>query len=189
MKKISIIAALSILPIASFAEETKNLNPRFFVEYGVSLYSNSSNEIKFDGEKAGEADMSEFNGGGTAYIGVDFNGIQLGIAPEYAESDTEDLLGLNIRAVVPFMDGNIQPYVSAELGFANMEYNDGGIKFDDTAFAYGIGAGVKYSFNDNMNIKFGLEYQSMNFETDIEGFEYETDMSGFAFTSSIGYRF
>ena len=50
-------------------------------------------------------------------------------------------------------------------------------------------SGVKYSFNDNMNIKFGLEYQSMNFETDIEGFEYETDMSGFVFTSSIGYRF
>lgn len=193
MKKFSIIATLAILPVASFAseniQEQNKFNPRFFVEYGVSLYSNSSAEYELDGDKLGEADTSAFNGGGTIYVGVDFDGVQFGMAPEYSETETEELLGLSVRAVVPFMDGNIQPYVSAELGLANMEYNDGGIKFDDTAFAYGIGAGVKYSFNDNMNIKAGIEYQSISFETNVNGYEYSVDTSGFALTTSIGYRF
>ncbi len=193
MKKLSFIAALAVLPITSFAnevvQEQSKFNPRFFVEYGISLYSNTSSEYEIDGDKVGEADTSSFNGDGTAYVGVDFDGVQIGLAPEYSETDVEKLLGLNVRAVVPFMDGNIQPYVSVELGFANMEYDDGGIKFDDTAFAYGIGAGVKYSFNDHMNLKAGIEYQSMNFETNVNGFEYTVDTSGFALTTSIGYRF
>lgn len=193
MKKISIIGALAFLPIASFAseniQEQNKFNPRFFVEYGVSLYSNSSTDYEIEGEKVGEADASTFNGGGMAYIGVDFDGVQIGFAPEYSDSDTEEILALNVRAVVPFMDNDIQPYVMAELGFASMEYNDGSIKFDDTAFAYGIGAGIKYNFNDNMNIKAGIEYQSMSFETNLNGYEYSVDTSGFMLTTSIGYRF
>ncbi|MBQ8294655.1 MAG: porin family protein [Alphaproteobacteria bacterium] len=192
MKKISIIAALALLPVTSFAEESvqqNKLNPRFFIEYGISLYSNTSAEYELDGTKITEADSSAFNGNGSAYVGIDFDGIQIGIAPEFSETETEEIFGVSLRAIVPFLDGKTQPYISAELGFANMEYDDGSLSFDDTAVAYGIGAGVKYNFNDNLSIKGGLEYQIMNFETDVNGYEYTVDTSGFAITTSIGYRF
>ena len=187
MKKISVIAALLMLPVASFA--ASDFNPRFFVEYGINLYSDTSTEYKLDGKKIDSADISDFNNYGSVYVGFDFNGIQIGISPEYSKNETEDVMGASLRAVIPFLTTSVQPYVALELGLANMDYDDGTMKFDDTAFAYGFGAGVKYSFDKHTSIKFGLEYQKTSFETDVMDYEYSVDTDGFTLTTSLAYKF
>jgi len=58
------------------------------------------------------------------------------------------------------------PYVSAGLGYANVEVNDyslvgsGGLKFneDDSVFAYQFGVGVGYSVNEKVTIDLKYRY-------------------------------
>lgn len=190
MKKLSIIAVLALLPVASFAKGIFDFDtPRFFVEYGVELYSNSSSEYKMDGKKIAESDLSTLNGYGVLYVGADFDGVQIGFSPEYVDDDNKNIFALNMRAVVPFMTGNVQPYASVQFGIASLEYSDDVVSYEDTAFAYGIGAGVKYSFNDNVYIKGGIEYNIMKFDTDIYDSNYEISTSDFLVVTSLGYRF
>ena len=151
--------------------------------------------------------FSDFNNYGSVYVGFDFNGIQIGISPEYSKNETEDIVAASLRAVIPFLTTSVQPYVALDFGTGitgtvtdkngnaikdatvKILYDDGTIKFDDTAFAYGFGAGVKYSFDKHTSIKFGLEYQKTSFETDVMDYEYSVDTDGFTLSTSLAYKF
>lgn len=189
MKTLPIITALALLPISSFANVYNPFSDNIFIEYGVSLFSINSSEYELNDITVMEEDSSDFNGNGMIYAGMEYNGYQFGFAPEYSETDTTEMFALNVRAVFPFTSGKFQPYASLEIGFANLMYDDGELQFDDYAALYGIGAGIRYNITEKTNIKLGLEYQAMLFETDIDAYTYKVTTSGFSVVSSIGYRF
>ncbi len=59
----------------------------------------------------------------------------------------------------------IRPFVSAGVGFAQVNYDDGVVDDDDIGFAYQAKAGVAYDINERMTAE--LAYRYMNV-TDVE---------------------
>lgn len=55
-------------------------------------------------------------------------------------------------------DGPITPYVSAGLGFANVDIEVAGASDDDSVIAYQVGAGVGYALNEQLTLDAKYRY-------------------------------
>ena len=194
MKKIIPAALCALLPVSVFAAETTasttNIfdNTRFFMEYGASIFSSAGTKEKIDGQTMSDADTTSINSGTSLSIGADFDGIQLAFTPSYSDQEDISVFDLGLKLDIPFMDTKLQPFVSlsAGIGFVSIDSLD---VDNEIGFGYGIGAGVKYTFNDNMYIKVGLEYAGVSFSADVYGYDVDISASGFGLTTGLGYRF
>lgn len=165
-----------------------NIDKRFFIEYGVSIFSSVGTKEKLDGETLSDVDTTSINTGTSLSIGADFNGIQLAFTPSYSYQEETSLFDMKIKLDVPFLDTKLQPYVSlsAGIGFISIDSLD---VDNEIGFSYGIGAGIKYSFNDNTYVKVGLEYASTSLDFVVYGYGANISESGFGLTTGLGYRF
>ena len=107
---------------------------------------------------------------------------------DYLDQEDTSIFDLGLKLDIPFMDTKLQPYISlsAGIGFVSIDSLD---VDNEIGLGYGIGAGVKYTFNDNMYVKIGLEYSGASFSVDVYGYDADMDISGFGLTTGLGYRF
>ncbi len=198
MKKISLFSVLALLPMASFATENNNKwNPRFFIEYDLSVYSERPIDIDLEDAQGVEdiINLKSFNDHGGLYMGADFNGIQLGV-------ETTGSTGLKVKGTVPFFDWVVKPYLSAEVGIANIDLevdlsslipDAGKLEIDDMTINYAFGLGAKYDINDNFFVKLGAKYDIKKYDLTVdivgEKGDLTIDMSGMTVNFGIGYRF
>ena len=193
-KMIPVALCAAFLPVYGFAADaTTNTtsifdNTRFFIEYGASVFSSTGTKEKLDGETLSDVDTTSVNTGTSLSIGADFDGIQLAFTPSYSDQESMSVTDLSLQLFVPFMDTKLQPFVSlsAGIGFVSIDSLD---VDNEIGFSYGIGAGVKYTFNDNMYVKVGLEYAGASFGFDVYGYDADISASGFGLTTGLGYRF
>lgn len=193
-KMIPVALCAAFLPVYGFAADaTTNTtsifdNTRFFIEYGASVFSSTGTKEKLDGETLSDVDTTSINTGTSLSIGADFDGIQLAFTPSYSDQESMSVTDLSLQLFVPFMDTKLQPYVSlsAGIGFVSIDSLD---VDNEIGFSYGIGAGVKYTFNDNMYVKVGLEYAGASFSFDVYGYDADISASGFGLMTGLGYRF
>lgn len=189
MKKIFLTTILAILPISAFAEiEYKIIKPKFFVEYGATILSSNGIKTKANDTVVSDVDTLTFNAGNALFVGGDFNGVQLGFSPSYTDQEGTSEFDLLLKLDIPFMEGNFQPYFSLSAGLGIMSMDDLNID-NELGFAYGIGGGVKYSFSENIYMKFGLEYAGISFSTSVENVDIDLTSSGFGLTANFGYVF
>ena len=189
MKKLFLTTLVALLPAVAFADvEYQIIKPKFFIEYNATILSSVGTKTKANDTVISDVDTLNFNTGNGIFIGGDFNGIQLGVSPSYSEQEETSAFDLMLKLDVPFMEGNFQPYVSLSTGFGVLSIDNSNID-NELGFAYGIGGGVKYSFNENTYMKFGLEYAGMNFSTSVENIDVELKSSGFGVTAGFGYVF
>lgn len=198
MKKISFMAIIVVMPNIAFSETIArgglytedsitptNSDVGFFIETGVSLYSNDTVQIKIENTEIDKIKTSGFNTVGCFTLGVDIKGIQIGISPQYQDNDTITISSLQLVLDVPFTTGQIQPYLRIMGGFGSVE------AYDETfdGFQYGIGGGIKYTFNEHLFGKLGLSYNITKVSEKIAGYDVNLDDSSFNITASLGYRF
>ena len=194
MKKIIPVALCALLPASVFATETPasttNIfdNTRFFMEYGASIFSSAGTKTKLDSQTLSDIDTTSINSGTSLSVGADFDGIQLAFTPSYSDQEDTSIFDLGLKLDIPFMDTKLQPYISlsAGIGFISIDSLD---VDNEIGLGYGIGAGVKYTFNDNMYVKIGLEYSGASFSVDVYGYDADISASGFGLTTGLGYRF
>ena len=194
MKKIIPVALCALLPASGFAAEmttsTTSIfdNTRFFMEYGASIFSSMGTKEELDGQTLSDIDTTSINSGTSLSVGADFNGIQLAFTPSYSDQEETSVFDIGLKLDIPFMDTKLQPYISlsAGIGFISVDSLD---VDNEIGFSYGIGAGVKYTFNDNMYVKVGLEYAGASFSFDVYGYDADISASGFGLTTGLGYRF
>lgn len=194
MKKIIPVALCALLPASGFAAETTTSttsifdNTRFFMEYGASIFSSMGTKEELDGQTLSDIDTTSINSGTSLSVGADFNGIQLAFTPSYSDQEETSVFDIGLKLDIPFMDTKLQPYISlsAGIGFISVDSLD---VDNEIGFSYGIGAGVKYTFNDNMYVKVGLEYAGASFSFDVYGYDADISASGFGLTTGLGYRF
>lgn len=189
MKKIFLTTILAILPISAFAEtEYQIIKPKFFVEYGATILSSSGTKIKANDTVVSDVDTLTFNKGNAVFVGSDFNGVQLGLSPCYTDQEGISEFDLLLKLDIPFMKGDFQPYFSVSAGLGIMSMDDLNID-KEVGFVYGIGGGVKYSFNENIYMKIGLEYEGINFSTSVDNIDINLSASGFGLITNFGYVF
>lgn len=205
MRKISVIAALVILPIASFANNNvskevrqNKWDPRFFIEYDLNVYSEGPIDINLESAEGIEdiINISSFNRNSGLYMGADFNGVQIGV-------ETTGSAGLKVKGTLPLFDWYVDPYFTAEVGVTTLDLDIDLSKIigedaptfevDDINLTYAFGLGVKYDINDKIYVKLGAKYdiKKYDFALKTEGLEEEItiDMSGMNVSFGIGYRF
>ncbi len=169
---------------------------RFFVEYYISLFSNYTTEEELSLEGYGkyevETDETKINQNGMFAIGLDFDGIQLAFAPAYHETETASSKSFELKLDAPIGDSQIKPYLSLGVGIGMLSADDLDID-NETGFTYGIGGGIMYEIDNNAFMKFGILYQSSNYDIDLDGSGYDDtykiEASGFSLITSIGYKF
>lgn len=186
MKKISLMAIVAaMVPMASFAEiNTSNI--KLFAETGVTMAGFSKVKIKAEGFGSETGKTTALATGGFLGLGVDFDGIQLALVPVYASTDTTDETMLDIKLDIPVVQGKFQPYITLVGGVHWLEVEEESL---GTAFDLGLGAGVKYTFNDSFFGKLGVLYSYASFDKEIDDLDITVDSSSFRLMASFGYRF
>lgn len=192
MKKITTVALLGVFALPTVTLAAADKSPvRFFVEYGIGLYSDSETKFKESGFPDEKSRASAFNDSGAVSVGVDINGVQLSIMPRYAKIDDVSVTAIWLNAVVPLIYdvqalNGIIPYVTASAGW--IRFSEDYLDIDESTFGYAIGAGIRYWFNDNVFITGGVGYETMKFKN-INGSPLSMEVSGFGLRTSLGYRF
>lgn len=160
----------------------------FVLEYGVSLFSNSTSETKMLSESE-EIDDKTLNNSGYLAVGVDIHGFQLGVAPRFAEvEDSSKSFMLQFALDVPLMPNEAtQPFVEVGVQYGNIELETYDV--EDSSFGYFVGGGIKHYFNNNTYIKFLILYNSIEFDTEIYDIDVSMEMSGIEFGAALGYVF
>ena len=96
----------------------------------------------------------------------------LGSAP--ANGDVSALTFL-VNGYYDFATGGpLTPYITAGLGFSNVEADSGGVSEDDNLFTYQLGVGVGYAISETVTLD--LRYRYLGFE-DFESSGYDPDFA------------
>ena len=185
MKKTLLVAAISVLPLTAMAQTSTT--PAFFFEYGSNFIKYNNSKVKIEGYSVSKENSFGINVNGFASVGIDYNGIQLALTPSYANNEDTSEFDMLARLDIPFLKGNIQPFVSLEAGLAVVSIDSADI--DDIGFAYGAGFGVKYSFNENLFIKGSFNFSGTTMNTKVYGYDVDITTYGFGLRTSLGYRF
>ena len=186
MKKISFMAVIAtMVPVVSFAEINPT-NIKLFTEIGANVAGFSKVKLKADGFGSETEKTTALASGGFLGLGVDINGIQLSISPVYVSTDTTDETMLDMKLDIPVIQGKFQPYITLVGGMHWLEIEDDSLGM---AFDLGIGAGVKYTFTDNLFGKLGVLYSYAEFDKEIDDTDITLDSSSIRLMASFGYMF
>ncbi len=186
MKKNVIVAGLLALSVNSFASES-NRDAFIGLEIGSA---NISVKASADGESVSDSESETyFSLKGGKYIN---SGRILASYTNYNVSDA------SANAIVIGYDylfenkenSALTPYIGANIGYANYEIDD--TLIDISGMTYGVGAGVLFNVNKNVDIDFNLRYNLVSADdtVDISGTDVKLEIeSALHIGFGVNYNF
>ena len=182
------------MPYTVYAKMVNFRNTKFFAELGVDTYSHTTMTLEDDyGGDHTLGKENHVNNSGFLAIGVDFDGNQIEIIPNYYETNGSiNNFELNLRLDIPFRKGDFQPYATLLGGFDIIELQS--YKTSLTGWTWGLGGGIKYNVDKHLFVKFGFMFQSTQFNKELKDeYGWYNDVTIFSDTfkllTSVGYRF
>lgn len=200
MKKTQIVVLINLFSAAviygsAMANELSNYyqasnnSVRFFIETGATLFSESKVKIKYNDITLSEIKTSSVNSTGALGFGIDIQGIQLSVTPQYLKAEDTDSLGVQLNATVPILfNSAFTPFLFVSGGYFKISNDSLGFKIKESTFAYSVGAGVRYWLDGNIFITGSCEFTKMTFDNvaDTDG---TMQITSWGISTSLGYRF
>lgn len=157
-------------------------NERLFVEYNISLYSNYEIEIT-DME---DIDTSQLNTDGrmSLSIGTETDSFRFAVSPAFQTVENAELGSIDLSLDFFPKRERLSPFIGIQFGFNWIDVEDSDIS--ETAFGYGIHAGMIYDIADNLFFKVSFGYDTVEFDIDDD---LSLELSGFNLSTGFGFRF
>lgn len=160
------------------------IQEQLFVEYNISLYSNTEIEIT----DMDDIDMTQLNSDGrmALSVGVETESVRFAISPSFQTEENVELGSIDLSLSFMPQRDRLTPFLGFHIGFNWIDADD--YDLSETAVGYGMHAGILYDIADNLFFKLALGYSVVEFELD-DYADANIEISGFNITTGFGFRF
>lgn len=157
---------------------------QLFVEYSISLYSNTEIEIT----DMDDIDMTQLNSDGrmNLSVGIETESVRFAISPCFQTVENVELGSVDFSLSFMPQRNRMTPFLGFHVGFNWVDADD--YDLSKTALGYGMHAGILYDIADNLFFKLALGYNVVEFELD-EYTDTNIEISGFNISTGFGFRF
>lgn len=166
-----------------------NQDAYFFIETYTDIYYRYSTQLRM--RHVGGIDIKSSGSGtnGGFAVGYDIENFQIAVTSAFFDAGDFNMSNFSFRFEIPACDYWIQPYLSVQVGWAHIEYDDELLYVGDDSVSYGVGIGAKFLLNKNSFAKISLNYSYMAFDDHIDALDLDVKNRGVSLSGAVGYRF